>query len=447
MLTGDKTQTPGEEARRHDISADSQISPMSVEGSIGVEVHVVSPLRKQRKLVMVPSSRGDALFTTTANMPFADTGSLVFPTCTSAVRLSSFRGQWAYVVQAFQFSLTEPGMALVATAIFFTISLIGCITVFFIAPSLTTSLATRIHESLDRVVSQGEMDTLPASWMPGVVSMMQNGLRAVLAPSVLLGAAGMWVLGDPERRRPGKLLMGYGLLVFIHGLMLLYLLLSVFFSGQLGVWQNKSLQLFQDVLGKLDGNVGQCIWEYAYSCSGFSSCCVTNTSALSMSDEELLRDAEVWRSLCFVTMWNGTALTRRHMHGEGDIFVDITKAVRDGCGEITAQMDPNEDYPLYSTACALASGSAMITPSHSTSCEDFFIGHFSSTIGFDMCLLFGMTVCSLVTGVVVLITHYQRPRMSEFMPVNTPSASSNESAMMVKVEASGDYRGANRKLS
>ncbi|CBZ29811.1 hypothetical protein, unknown function [Leishmania mexicana MHOM/GT/2001/U1103] len=338
-------------------------------------------------------------------------------------------------------------MALVVAVMLFAISFLGCITVFFIAPSLTTSLATRIEKSLNNVVSVTEMSTLPTSWMPHVVGMLQHGLQVLLIPSVLVGAAGMWVLGDPERRRPGKWLMGYGLLVLVHGFVLLYFLLRVFFTGQLGVWQNTSLELFQDVLEKLDGEASQCLWEYAYPCSGFSSCCVTNTASLNVSEEELMVDDEVWSSLCFVTMQNGKAVKRRRDHHNNGFLEDVTKVVQDQCGTITAHIDVNEDYPLYSTACALANRSVIISPAHSTSCEDYFIGHLSATIGFDMCLLFGMTVCSLVAGFAALITNHQRSRSSDFMPLNSPCSSAKESAMMLKGEGADDCRGANRKRS
>ncbi|CAJ1991974.1 hypothetical protein conserved [Leishmania donovani] len=447
MPTGDTTRAPGGEARRPGILASSWIDVMNKEGDVAVEVHVAAPLRAQRKPATTPSARRDASASVATDIGYAATDSFAFPTSTTAVLFSSFRLHWAHFVQAFQFSLTEPGMALVAAVILFAISFLGCITVFFIAPSLTTSLATRIEKSLDEVVSETEMSALPTSWMPHVVGMVQHGLQVLLIPSVLVGAAGMWVLGDPERRRPGKWLMGYGLLVLVHGCVLLYFLLRVFLSGQLGVWQNTSLQLFHDVLEKLDGEATQCLWEYAYPCSGFSSCCVTNTSSLNVSEEELMSDEEVWGSLCFVTTQSGRAVMRRRDRDNNDFLEDITKMVQDQCGKITAYIDLTEDYPLYSTACALANRSMRITPAHSTTCEDYIIGHFSSTIGFDMCLLFGMTVCSLVAGIVALITNHQRPRSSDFMPLNSPSSSTKESIMMLKGESSDDCRGANRKRS
>ncbi|KAG5494195.1 hypothetical protein GH5_02186 [Leishmania sp. Ghana 2012 LV757] len=448
MSSGDKSaRAPGGGTRRLGISGGSRSEIMSPECEAGVEVHVLAPLRAQRKPMMTSSARGDSPTTATVDMFVADADSLAFPSTTSAMLFASFRARWAHAVQVFQFALTEPGMALIAALILFAMSFLGCITAFFIAPSLTTSLATHIQRSLDNVVSEGGISTLPKSWMPDVVSTVQCGLRALLVPSLLVGAAGVWVLSDPERRRPGKWLMGYSVLVLALGFMLLYLLLRVLLSGQLGLWQSTLLDLFENVLENLDDEAGQCIWEYAHPCSGFSSCCVTNLSALNMSEEELLKDDEVWRSLCFVTMQSGQAVRRRRSHGDSDVLEDITKAVQGQCGQIAAYIDLNEDYPLYSTACALANRSVEITPAHSMSCEDYFIGHFSSTIGFDMCLLFGMTVCSLVSGVVAFISNHQRPRMTEFLPVNMPSSSAKESAMVAKGDGLDDCRGVSRKRS
>ncbi|GET91755.1 hypothetical protein, unknown function [Leishmania tarentolae] len=446
MLTGENTCASGGEARKAGISESSWSDAMNKEGNSDVEVHV-APLRAQRKARMTLSAHGEVSGTVAADSGCDATDSFAYPTSTWAALFSMFRLHCAPAVPAFQFSLTEPGMALVATVTLFVISFLGCITVFFIAPSLTTSLATRIGRSVDNAVSKTQVSTLPTSWMPYVVGMVQHGLRMLLIPSLLVGAAGMWVLGDPERRRPGKWLVSYGLLVLTQGLVLLYLVLRVFFSGELSVWQNTSLTSFHKVLEQLDGEVSQCLWEYAYPCSGFSLCCVTNTSSLNVSYEELMMDEEVWSSLCFVTMPNGKAMKRRREYDNNDVLEDVTDAVQDQCGQITSHINLNEAYPLYSTACALANSSVSTTPAHSTSCQDYFIGHFSSTIGFDMCLLFGMTVCSLVAGIIALITNYQRPRTSDFMPLNSPSSSTKDSRKMLNGEGSDSYRGNSRKHS
>lgn len=160
-----------------------------------------------------------------------------------------------------------------------------------------------------------------------------------------------------------------------------------------------------------------------------------------------MMDEEVWSSLCFVTTQSGKAVRRRRDPDNTDVLEEVTKVVQEQCGQITAHIGLTEDYPLYSTACALANRSIRITPAHFTTCEDYFIGHFSSTIGFDLCLFFGMTVCSLVAGIVALITNHQRPRSSDFTPLNSPSSSAKETVMMLKGESSDDCRGANRKRS
>ncbi|KAK7197274.1 hypothetical protein NESM_000673900 [Novymonas esmeraldas] len=417
MPVGDKrSRTPAGEARRP-FSAPLR-KAVSEDGASDIEVRVAASSRAMRKAAgMAPAASGTYVPDACAE----DTDAFIFPTSTttSATMRSSCRTYQAHVAQALQFTLTEPGMALMTAAVLLCIALLGTVTDFFIAPALTTSLAAKIQSAIERASGYQESRTQVSTWMPDVVQLVQEGLQLLLIPTVLISAAGVHILADPERRRPGKWLLGYGLLVLLLGLAQLYLLVRVGATGKLGEWQSTSLNAFQSVAGKIDGEDGQCVWENNFPCSGFGTCCVTNTFPIDDTDDGLLTDDAMWGSMCFATLKNGTALARRRHHGNDYYLEDITDAVHRECGVMKVDLD--EEYLNYSTSCAVHAKKSKEVPGHFISCETYFMGHLSSTIGFDMCLLFGMTVCSLVSGVVALMTHHQRPHASGFVSLNTPA--------------------------
>ncbi|KAG5494979.1 hypothetical protein JKF63_02031 [Porcisia hertigi] len=358
---------------------------------------------------------------------------------------SSLQMHRASVVQVFYFSLTELGMAFVAALSLFTISFLGCITVFFVAPSSTASLARRFQDSLETAIGEAATGTSPTSYIPHVVITLQKALQILLIISLLISALGMWVLGDSDRRRPGKWLTGYALLVSLLGLVVLYWLLRVFLGGQLSVWESTSFEFLNTTLGKLNRQGHRCVWEYAHPCSGLSLCCVTNTSAVDVKNEDLLHDEELWRSLCFVTMQNGTAVRRRRSNDHGDALEDVTTLVKNQCGVIDEYLEFNEEYPLYTTACSLANGSVQSTSPLRTSCGDYFIGHLSPTISFNLFLMFCMTVCSFVSGFVILTGSYQRLPASYSSLLDASDVPVNEGSLATKEEACDDFHVVNRK--
>lgn len=415
-------------------------------GSDPVVVCVATPSHQQRRPENY-SSRGDASNVGDDEVVLM-TAPAAFPTSSSATATSRFRGCGAVFAQAFQYTLTEPGMALMSALILFSISLVGLVTAIFIAPHLTTNLADSIGVAVVDVVAATEGAELPESWMPDVVSKLQNGLDAMLPPALLLSGVGVWVLVNAERRRQAKWLVGYGTLALLLSLGLFCFLATVVGGGQLRTWQDETLKDFLLLAKRMEESDEHCTLERKFACSGFSTCCVTNTSDLGISEGEWLTNETLWRSLCFVTRADGTAVRRQRRHGEPDVLETITGDALAQCGTVASDIDLEAEQPTFSTACLLAARNFKEEPTAQlTSCEDYFVGHFSATIGFNLCLLLGMTICSVVSGTVAIVTSCERPRTTDFMPLNAPSAAVKEAALESKSDAQGGGAAANRKRS
>jgi hypothetical protein len=330
------------------------------------------------------------------------------------------RSSWA--AQALQYTLSEGGMALMTAFILFLISCAGFVTMYFVAPPRTTGVYTKLRDMFTSNVEESQLVSLN-NVMPEVVTLLQAGVRFMLVPSLMVSIGGIFILSNAERRRPGCWLMTYGCCAVVLGLAVLYLLLRVMFGGGLhGLEENVNESLFE-LWSAMDREMAPCHWEKVFPCSGFHWCCVTNTT-------ELTDDSE-WDSLCFLTLPSGTAVTRAG--------ANVTELVVAQCGVLRVPEDPqNAEVLMRSTACALSSTdtSEATNTARLSTCENYLLGHLTSTVGFSLCLVLGMTVCSLVSGAVALISNLQRTRSSDFMLVSNPAVAMamGESAMTTKGE-------------
>ncbi|KPA76852.1 hypothetical protein ABB37_07650 [Leptomonas pyrrhocoris] len=398
----------------------------SMDSDADVEVHFGPARNSRRSKVCSPNGSRNA----TENACTDDNLDLRVTTAATAPRFLSFlfpHSSW--VAQAFLSALSEDGMALMTACILFLISFAGFVTMNFIAPSRTTRIASQLN-----AMFTGDDEERQRMWlggvMPEVVVLLQAGLRVMLVPALAISASGVYVLGNADRRRPGCWLAGYGCAAVILGLALLYLLLRVVLGSQLsGLEGNINASLYE-VWNALREDGVPCQWERAFPCSGFHWCCVTNTSALEDEEEDLAASA-AWASLCFVTLPSGAAVTQ-----DG---TDVTEAVRAQCGVLRTPegVDP-EEVLARTSACALSAVRTTLTATATSSdaklesCENYILGHLTSTIGFGLCLALGMSVCSLVSGVVATVANLQRIRTSDFVLVNDPAAAAGERAMAAK---------------
>lgn len=332
----------------------------------------------------------------------------------------------AYVVQAFHYTLSEGGMALMTAFVLFLLSFVGVVTVHFIAPNHTSSIVSQLSTTFMGAADEMQRP-LPDIVLPEALTLLQTGLQVMVIPALLISFCGVFVLSSADRRRPGCWLVTYGSTAFIFGLVLLYLLLRVIFSGSLSGLEEKLNSTLYQMWLRQDGDPGPCSWESVFPCSGFHLCCVTNTTPL-------VNDSD-WDSICFMTQEDGTAVTRDD--------TDVTSIVHEQCGELKMPKDKEENEeggeentkahePMTACAAASAKTETKSSTEELETCENYVLGHLTSTVGFALCLMLGMSVCSLVSGVVSIISSLQRPRWPGFMEVNNPAVVVDESAMTVK---------------
>lgn len=318
------------------------------------------------------------------------------------------RSSW--LAQAFQHSLTEGGMALITAFILLLLSLAGFLTMYLLAPSLTSSVLRELNV-MASASGEEEVRESVTNIVPEALTLLQVGLQVMVIPAMAVGFAGVFVLGSADRRRPGCALVSYCASAVVLGLALLYLLLRLAIGGGLSGLEESMNATLYGVWNTTKGDSEPCDWERAFSCSGFHYCCVTNTSALA-DEAEGLENSAAWESLCFVTLPDGSAVTQDREN--------VTAVVAAQCGVM--RPGRNDVGPI--TACSTAASASKKTAitARLVTCEDYVLGHLTSSVGFALQLLLGMTVCSLVSGMVATLSYFQRSRTADFMLVNNPAA-------------------------
>ncbi|KPI86868.1 hypothetical protein ABL78_4058 [Leptomonas seymouri] len=332
-----------------------------------------------------------------------------------------FLSRSSWVAQAFQYMLSESGMSLIAAFVLFLLSLVGIMTMSFIGSPRTTGILSKLGAMYtdDNEAQQAWI----FSAMPAVLTLLETGLQMMVVPALAVGLLGIFVFGNPGRRRPGYWLTAYSCAAVFLGLALLSLLLRVILGGKLSGLEKNMNSVLHELWNTLEGDGALCQWEKTFPCSGFHLCCVTNSTALA-DEEDGLAQSGAWATLCFVTLPNGTAATR-----DGR---DVTALVQAQCG-LLGEVGGGYGHGR-TTACSqkVSMSIAGRNAERLVTCENYVLGNLTSTLGFSLCLLSGMSVCSLVSGVVAVISNLQRSRTPDFALLEDVDATECASAMRDK---------------
>lgn len=235
------------------------------------------------------------------------------------------------------------------------------------------------------IASQGIVLHIPQSLV-----YLQHSLQSVGAVSTLLGLAGLWLA---MYRRPKWNYICYTVvaLVLLYTLVLVTIRAAVFYTSseeEDSLMKNLSA-LWHNLERSRAGDDALCGIQREYHCSGFSRCCVTNESEVTVES-----NADVWKELCFLTLPNGVM-----EDSEGN---DVTKAVTEQCSYTTKQVADIPNPGKYRSACPVAPYpflSGVPDDDYQTPCGDRLFGGITACVPFLLYAGFTLTVLTSVSGV------------------------------------------------